>query len=289
MEKSMKNILMILPTIILCFQITGCDSNFVEKDPKGSGGLLVESDLLNISTKNDTINEKIEKIDEITKRIQKITKLIRKATDKMDENGNHYSLIDFIIDANENLKGSIPVKEANSHYLKTNSIDLKISQIPEKCRKLETKIEASPDENNPDVGRITYSVKNCATDGDFVSILNATWYENSIFIDTDNQSLQKILGDTAIQTAANSLKCEAKNEDSRNISKIQCNDIEVKLSSTENAIVSMLYDRTAQIRFAINSKIVEGNNTKARLIINIDKRGSIKADLQKVSSSQAKL
>lgn len=272
--------------------LAACNSQFVEKKPDA---VSIDTKLSAIMEDKSKIDEKLNSVEEATKRIRRINSLLKRAYNPNGRDADTYSPVDFLIDVNEELKGSIP-KKVGDKYVRNTVVNLQIDGLSEECKTVETLLETSePDAlvnelnkaGKADAKVLKYSVRACGTENSFVPLVEVSWEGNQVLLSVNSKNIAKIFNVTASKTInSNNWNCKVSNEPSGIIESVYCENLDITLSKTEVAIVDhMMFNNKGDTRFEADARILEGDKTKATATIVVKSDGDVDYQINKVEQN----
>lgn len=270
----------------------GCNSKNIEKTPDGVTiqGLSLDERIANKALTDNAI----ERIQRGSRQIRRILQLVRRANNS--EPGDDYTPIDLIIDVNEELKNRMP-ENSNGAVVRFGAIEIPISQLSQECRNLETSLQTQQiysdgviqttvndeDSSLTVVGQqLVYSFRVC-DQSDFVPGFTVELVNNDLKFKIHNTNFLRIFQSLIARTVEQSVNCNFVFGDSRIIDSVQCSNIEVKLSSTEIALLKRInFSSSGDVRLEGNAEIYEDSQIKATAEIEILSGGDVRFDMRAV-------
>lgn len=282
-------LLVILGTATLGVSIfAACGSKFSESSAKSVSikGLSLTERL----AQKEKIDSRIDQIQQGANKAKKIIEMLKQVQNP-SATSNVYTPIDFIIEANEELKSKLPANQKDK-LARFGSVDLRIDSLPEECRKVETSLLSTTvfDEatgEQPIGDRLTYSLKTCGTDGKYVDVAVADWTGPNFEIKFNNKNLETLFKGLLKTASENSSGCKFTIGEKSILDTLTCENINIDLSKSENAIISKLYfSNSGEIRYKADADIFENAKLKAHLFMQILSNGEKELTLQKVEEQK---
>jgi hypothetical protein len=275
-----------------CLLVTavGCESKFAESSPDSVKikGIPLEERL---SQKNKVDS----RIDEIQKGADKAKKIIEmfKKIQSPSSHEDVYTPLDFLLDANNELKAKIPENQGDK-LVRYGKIIIPIESLSEACRTVETSLVSSTvyDETSAEkvaVGeRLTYSLKTCGSNDQYLEAVIAEWIGSTLELKLVNKNLETIFTDILLADSMKSSICKIKQGEKKIIDTIVCDNFDVKLSASESAHVkTMAFRNNDEVRFETLADIFENDKLKAYSEIKVLSNGEVKFDVKKVEATQS--
>lgn len=265
--------------LVVC--LSGCDSRFVESKPNE-----VEVQPISMSNRLKSKEETDKRIDEIQGILQKIKSFISlvKKYQKSDLTDTN-TTIDLIINLNQDLQQIIPVSEMNQS-IRDGKIDL-TKLIPNSpCKQMDIRLssEVSSDASE----KISYFVKGCNSDSDFIQIMNVEWRKEALSFEVLSQGVEKLIHeiDGRLQSSfqISPFGCISANDSRGVLESLECHDVKFGISKTEELdIKTLLFKTKGDVRLEIRSEIKEADLIKAEYSLIRYENGEIKSNLLKIS------
>ncbi len=269
---------------LLILPLIGCGSKFSEGSPNS---VNVRGYSLKDRTKQKTrIDSRIDEIQNSTKKLKKIIDLL-KQTQSPRSGEDVYTPIDFLIDANAELKTKMPEKNENK-LVRHGIVILPIGELSERCRRVEVLLESSiiyadEDTKKQATGdRLTYSIKTCGSDEKFLSVITADWIGSNLDFSVNNKNLSTALNDIVVTDELTNSTCKVQKSDKKILESIHCENFKVKLSTSEYALVNyMNFNNTGDVRFESQADIYENDKMKADVLLKVYSNGTVDFDVNK--------
>ncbi len=265
---------------------SGCESKFAESSPESVElkGMPLEKRIL----EKEKVDSRIDEIQKGADKAKKILEMFRRIQNP-SEKGEEYTPFDFLLDVNVELKAKIP--ENNGEKLvRYGKVVLPIQGLSDECKTIDTFLESGVvnDSQKADLvigEKLSYSLKTCGSQGQYLEAVVAEWVGNSLEIKIINKNLETILKDLALTEASISSTCKIKQGAKKIIDVISCENFDVKISSNSRAhIKNMTFRNNDDIRFESIADIFENGKLKAFSQIKVNSNGEIKFDLKKVDN-----
>lgn len=270
---------------LLAVSISGCESRFVESSPasvKIEG--LPLSERLSQKGHVDSRIEEIQKGAEKAKRIIEMFKEIQNPSNKEDV----YTPIDFLLDVNKELKSRIPENKIGK-LVRRGKIVVPVQGLSEDCKIVETLLESSViyddtmTEKSAIGERLTYSLKTCGSEGEYLSAIEANWVADTLEFRLVNKNLENVFRDIFLTDAMENSVCKIKEDEKKIIDFIHCENFKVKLSASEFAFIrTMAFNNSGSVRFESVAEIFENDKKKANSAIKILSNGEVDFKVKKV-------
>lgn len=280
---------LLLTVVLLTFGI-GCESKFVESSPHSItiDGVTLEDRLF----EKAAVDQRISQIQEGANQLKRIIELFRKIK-SANSSYDAYTPIDFLLDLNQELKSKIP-EMGNGKLVRKGKIKLPISALSEECQTIEALLESSTltaedvanaIENSEPLGeRLTYSLKSCASNDEYLEVLRADWIGPELKISFNGPQAEKLFKDILFTEIQKDSICKIIHDDKAILDSIVCESLAVPLSESEIADVKVLkYSNSDLNRFEAYAEILENGARKAIFEIEVSADGKVKSELNKIT------
>lgn len=271
-------------TVCLLIATVGCGSKFAESSPDSIKvtGLALDERIV----QKNKVDSRLEEIQKGADKAKKIMEMFKK-TQSSENRENIYTAFDFLLDANTELKSKIPENKGDS-LIRYGKVIIPVKSISEACRTVETALESSIvyDESKMEkvpVGeRLTYSLRTCGSQDQYLQAFIAEWIGSTLEIKVINKNLETLFTDILSATNINS-SCRIKTGEKKIIDAISCDNFDIKLSATEKMHVkTMSFKNNDENRFEALAEVFENGKLKANSEIKVGNNGEVKYDLKKV-------
>ncbi len=292
MKSGRSKLNVILGAACLLIATVGCESKFSESSPDSVKikGLPLE-ERLSQKNKVDSRIDEIQKGTEKAKKIIEMFKQIQSPSTKEDV----YTPLDFLLDANNELKAKIPENQGDK-LVRTGKIVIPGDSISEACRTVDAILESSTvyDESGTEkvsVGeRLTYSLKTCGSNGQYLEAVVAEWVGSTLELKLISKNLETIFNNIVMADSMKNSTCKISQGSKGIIDVISCENFDVRLSKSENAHVkTMIFSNSGDVRFETLADIFENDKIKANSQIRVLSSGEVKFDLTKVDGTGSAL
>lgn len=299
-----KGVLLFIGSLSLVLA-TACESRFVESSPdevKIEGLPLTERIGVNA-----LLDERLNKVQRGVERVRRILDLFHRVQ-KAGSDAQSYTMLDFLLDANQELKTQIPEIVAGptpteKKILRRATLTLPLAHLTPECQTVDTVLESSviQDSNKPGFvlgDRLVYTWKICGSDS-FTSAIEAELVNGTLsFRLLGRNNLESLIEfnrqaiDRHIENEVSKLKnqlmesaiCEFKSDAKGVVEEAKCRNFDVKLSNRETALVQyMNFNVNGEIRFEYSALLMEGGKVKGKSSAQVDKDGRVDFDLSKSS------
>jgi hypothetical protein len=293
-RKKMKSFRLVLKLAIASFllftSVIGCKSKFSEASPNAveAKGLTLQERMASKARIDTRLNE----VKDAAAKIKNLIQMFREIQNP-SANEQVYTPMDFLIDANAELKNRIPENRADKS-IRLAEISLPIDILSENCRRVTTSLES--EFNLDDTGAylselLIFSLKTCASDGEFLDVIQTEWISNNtlnVNINTKNieTSFKDILTSEPLATS----DCQITQGANKDILAVACRQFDVKLTPSETARFHHLnYSKKDDIVLDALADIYENQKMKATTTLKIYANGEVKFDVKKAPSKESDL
>lgn len=276
--------------VSLClFAFGGCDSKVSESNPDrvSISGPSVQERMYR-KMKNDN---RLADFEKHILRLQRIVNLFKKVQQpKAGE--DVYTPIDFLIDMNGELRSKMPDAD-DKKLVRRGRLNLNRLNLPEACKVADTELssedifENSEQQNEQTkVGeRLTYAIRTCGTDNQFVPIAVAEWMGDTFDLRIEDRNLTNIFKEILLGDRSLGSSCRFSDGSGRVVDSVRCVNLAIKLSKSETALVTQLnYDSRDTVRMQAEAEILENHKVKARSNIKIFRDGRVELDVRPANS-----
>lgn len=282
----------------------GCESKFVEPKPgKVSSNGLTLSERLNQKAHLDA---RLSQVEQSAEKIKRVLGLLKKVQDPT-ANDESYTPVDFMLDMNTELKNKIPENSSQGGLVRKGRIILPIKTLSPECQVVDLMLESSApvvnspdDESNEDLAppagptpfneTITYSMRTCNTDGEFLPVLSVVWVATNLTFEMNNEALDILFGSPfnnvkrdLIDDIAQKSSCEVNYDRDQILESVRCHEFYVDINKSEWAHVKrLLFKRRGDIRFEAKADIYKEDMKKAEANLQVMADGKVEFNLEKV-------
>lgn len=248
--------------------LTACESRFTDKTPDNSGpGITFES-----LRASEDLDERLARIESTTTILSKIVRDFRRIQ-KAQSGQDMYTQLDFMFDLNKELKGAPAVKEGNQ-YVKYGRMEMRIPGISPECKMIETKLStfySGFNEAGTSDG-LSYSVKTCKTNGQFVDVLAmiiTPWGSDVRF---NNEGIKSAFLNIFEPTVQLNSQCKLQIKEGR-LESATCENVSARVSASENILFEKFkYSSSDELRFLATGTVTENEKPKYTVFFSIDKQ-----------------
>ncbi len=274
--------------VALAAIFTGCESKFAESSPDSVKlkGLPLEERI----SQKEKVDSRIDEIQKGADKAKKIIEMFRRIQSPSSKE-DVYTPFDFILDVNNELKAKIPENNGDK-LVRYGNFDLPVQGISEECKSIDTLLESGiiydeSQEPKQAIGeKLTYSLKTCGSQGQYVEAVVAEWVGTTLEIKLINKNLETVFIDLVLTEAMKSSTCKIKQGQKKIIDTITCENFDVKISASEKAhIKNMTFRNSDEVRFESLADIFEHGQIKAMSDIKVFSNGEVKFDLKKVDQN----
>jgi hypothetical protein len=282
---SKNQILLSFGTLGLIIVTSGCGSKFSESSAKSV--TIKGFSLSDRMAQKEKIDGRIDEIQKGVDKAKKIIDLMRQVQNPSSE-ANTYTPLDFLLDLNTELKTKIP-ENRGEKLMRFAKVRIPISTLPEECQTLDSALESSiiySDEtvSKTAVGeRLTYSLKGCGSETKYSEVLVANWIGSDLELKVLNKNLEPIFKDMLKSISEKSSNCKFKLGEKQILESLFCENLQVKLSTSETAEVSNLsFSNVGDIRYEAKAEIFENAQVKAHFYFKVLSNGEKELVVKKV-------
>lgn len=274
--------------LVVTLLAAGCESKFAESSPDSVKikGIPLEERI----SQKAKVDSRIDEIQKGAEKAKKIVELFKKVQSP-NSHEDVYTPIDFLLDANSELKSKMP-ENGDGRLVRRGQITLPIEGLSEQCRLVETLLESSViyDESGPEkvaIGdRLTYSLKTCGSEGKFLSTIVADWNGPTLEFRLNNKNLETVFNNILLSDVLKNSVCRIKQGDKKIVESIYCENFEVRLTKSEYALVkNMAFNNKGDVRFETLADIYENQKKKAYSQIKVFSNGEVQFDVKKIDES----
>lgn len=257
----------ILPLLLALVGLVACQSK--QEEPAPAGVMIEGLPLKARMEQKAKIDSRIDEIQRAAKKIKTIIETFRQMQSPGSDK-DPYTPVDFLIDMGRELHMQLPMSGPDGKLTRKANMKIPILGIVDACRVVGVQLESETlfaeksDKNKPSGEKITYSIKTCRSQEQYIPVLEASWNDSNFEFRLINKSLESIFMDLFVKDLGKNATCKIVQSQDGDLDSVSCESFQLALSQTERAMVKKLaYYGFGAVRFEFAADLLENGIKKA--------------------------